>query len=735
MKVIVTLFMICLSQMTYASQAQQAGQILNYFGSTCSTNGEWTRAATGHAQSLIEVMRSLRDNVQCRSIAATISDLSSLQTYVTQLSATSSQKEILSLRKQEQVLLQALSASVDISEQIMISAELRNVQLQLAKYEGYGEASAQNSDAVKAGQAMETLVINTQAFLAGITANQECIQSNTQILAGVASLVGSVASSVLPSYYGVLAKAGLELTGQVVDFARKYNINRHMNKISQSIASTAYHCAFESLSTHWCSAQDTMNAINLKELTLTNPEDDMWIGVKIIDRELPSLLKWLQKVRAGSTPTTEAESERQNRSIRRETQVRTAEKYGQGTINGRRDLFATAPDPKAQWQILKSVIGNLVYGTQDGNPNSTVTPLDEIYPENYAPYYLLGIKPQDVPRGAGAAYLEFFTSFDPFTQWPANMGTFSPDLEEVERNFNLWISEAKGNIQRELQQVLQVSPLEVMDDAINNEGRNLTTPRKAISTTIKFLNSNMPTVFATENHKRIYVDTLKILNDIAKEIDKVHEANSTYSPLEALKAIATISQIQFGTILVEGRITRSVRYALNDLVIRRTDVNDDLASQLLAADDVVKSIQRITPNVNFTAYRQDISNSQSTIQNTMQEFADMFAKSIRKSLKLYDALAIKSGEGPNGPNNQAKAALCLKLVSLSEWPKKIPFELCEGAQLQHINPKGPKSVVVTQDELAKPLEERICHYRNFLRRSYIFQNYQRNIGTKAHGKE
>ena len=723
MKILSLFIVLSFSIVARADMTAQSGQILSYFGANCSINGEWTRAAVGYAQNLIEVMKTLRDDQQCKTVAGSIADITNLKDYVQQLQNQSGQKELMALQKEEQVLLLAFSLAQDASEKLMISNELRNNQVQQAKYSSIDDFN--NTETKKSQEAMATLVINTQAFLSTINANQQCLQSNTGMLTGIASMVASVVSSVLPTY-GPILKAGVELTGQVVEFSRTNRINRHIKHISQSIASTAYQCALETLSNNWCSAQDTLNAIELKEVPPINPEtDNMWLGVRILDRQLPTLLRWLQKVRAGAIPTTTAEAERQNLSVRREMRVQIVNRSGKGVINENRGYYNDSMDDKARWTYLRKMILSIVGAVaNDRDPSA----LGEIYPNIYSPYYLLGLTRDEAPKSNG--YILDFGSFDPFTQWPQGKPPFVPDLAFMEKKFDDWVSQATINMQREILQVLQVSPLEVMDDAINDDGKLITTPRKAISNILSFMKLNMPEKFITENHKRIYVDTMDLLAKIAKNIDEVHDQAIFKNPLEALTEISNLAQLRFGTVLIDGRVTRTVRYALNDLVVRRSGTDNDLASQLLAADDIVKAIQRVTPSMNLTAARAEIQNSQSISQNAAGTFVDLFAKSIRKSLVEYDELAEKSKEGPSGPNRQMKAALCLKLLTVDEWPRKVPFELCKGSQLVHIHPKGPRSVVVSEDELRKPFSERVCQYRNYLRRSYIFQNYQNRLNGK-----
>ncbi len=722
MNLILTLLLLITSFAARADMASQANQMLSYFGSNCSINsGEWAQGAILSAQNLISTMESLRDDKDCKAAAGSVADIQTLQKFVASLESNTDQKEMMALTRQEQTLLLALGGTTDANELAVIRSELRQNQLKQAQFAGYSEFN--NSNFRKSEEAMATLAINTQAFLSTLTANQTCLQNNTSILTTIAQLAGNVAASVLPTY-GPLIKAGVELSGQVVEFARVSHINRHIKQTTIPLAATAYQCALETFSNQWCEAQDTANAVRMKQVPPENYEKDaLWVGIKILDIDLPSILKWLRKVRAGSTPTTIAEAERQNRSSRREMRVRMADRFGQAAMLERKEDFEISQTAEARWQIVRKVILNILVNVLDDRDPSA---LFEVYNQFEAPYLLIGLKRDQFPQANGG--IKDFAQFNPFgSDWHAPT-PYIPSLDKLKINFDAWIAEANTNMQREILQVLQVSPLDAMDDAINDEGKYPTTPRKAIKVIVKFMQENMPTTFTTENHRKIYADTIEILTKIGALIDRVHDPVYMdlpgISPLEALTEISRLAQLNFGTALIDGRVTRSIRYTLNDIVIKRAQNPEDTTSQFLAADDIVKSIERVTPVSSVTA---TLDNVQAISQNSASSFVSLFGKTIRKSLEYYDLKAQHAQENNNPEaqmqNLRMKARLCMRLYTVDLWPKKVPFELCKGVQLKHANSKGPKSIVLTEAELTKPFHERVCEVRNFMRRSDIFDRY------------
>lgn len=725
LRILLSFKLVLFSINAYADKANQATQLLNYFKSSCSVVNDWTNQALTQTQSMIETLNAIKNDQDCSSAAGSINNLQTIQMQLQQLQYSETQKEILALENQEQVLMNALQATSDPATIDSISNELRAVQTQLAGLNGYQSYDDSFQGMNQTQVVMQAMIANTEQVFKSLTSSQACWNNYPGVLSSVGGLAGSIVGAVSSSGYSIIINAAIELFSQVVTYARKWSIQRKINQAASPLASTAFHCALENMSKVWCSAEDAKHAIKLTQNVLTQDSDDaLWVGVKIIDRELPLLLKWLKKVRAGTQPMTQADAERQNRAIFRETSVRTIPRTVQGIISQNTDNFATAGDASAKWSIQRQMIKDIVIAAANHNTGIFA----ELIPQSYAYYYLLGLSKEEAPFSDSLGDYNPIDSFDPFTYFTNTLGRpFNPNIQIIEDQFDEWVRLATIKVQNELNQVLQVSPLEVLDDAIYNGGRPYPTPRDAIKTIIKFLHENAPQSFTFNHHRLIYLDTIDILNTIGTTIDQVF--TEEIKPSDALATISEVSKLNFGTVLIESRVLRSARYTLNDIVISRRSQGDNLASQLLAADDIVEQLRRYHPSgsSSLTSILEGINQAQTISQANLNTFVKQFGTKIKRILKYYDELAQRSGEGDNGPNKRSKASLCLKLLSLDKWPKKIPFELCQGSQLTHTNESGPKSIELTLQALNKPFKEKVCRYRDYLRAAEIFEKYRINI--------
>jgi hypothetical protein len=703
----------------HADKAAQASQILNYFRSNCSMVSDWTNAALSQTQAIVETLNSIKNDPECQTVSSMLSGLGNLQRELQNLQSNPQDREILSLQYQEQVLMQSLLTNTDPTLNIHISNELRSTQTKIASLQGYQSFDDANSSFQKTQKSLQAVLANTNNIFQAVSANQSCWVKHPGVLSNVAGLGASFVGGLFSGGSSLLLASGVDLLGQVVSYAGDFRIRNMINQAADPIASTAFQCALENMSNTWCSAEDARKAINLKQSVLTIPSDDpMWVGVKILERELPVLLNWLKKVRAGTLPSTRADADRQNRVIFREAMIRTQVRTVHGLIKENEDIFSTAGDLSAKWSIQRAIIREIT-----GNQMLQNSVFTEIYPTGYAPYLLAGISMADAPMNSVSGEYKDFASFDPFKFFADRGIPFQPSLTIISEQFKKWSDEADLKVQNELSQVLQVSALEVLDDAIYNGGRPFPTPRQSINVTRQFLMNNIPTVFEFNHHRLIYLDTIEILDHIAESIDNVFAGQ--LDAKDALSKISLKAKLSFGVVLLENRVTRSVRYTLNSILTSRNRDYNDLASQLLAADDIVDQLKKYHPTgaSNLTAIIQSIDQAQTIGQGNLNSFTKIFGNKIQKVLEYYDRQAERSGEGNRGPNKRSKASLCLKLLGLDKWPKKIPFKLCNGEQLFHQNPKGPRSVEITSTELNRPYQEKACHYRTFLRNSEIFEKF------------
>jgi hypothetical protein len=63
------------------------------------------------------------------------------------------------------------------------------------------------------------------------------------------------------------------------------------------------------------------------------------------------------------------------------------------------------------------------------------------------------------------------------------------------------------------------------------------------------------------------------------------------------------------------------------------------------------------------------------------------------------------------------------LSSMPTWPKSVYKKYCLNTKLEEVIPGGPSSNKLTSDFLNQNFNKRNCGYRNYIRKSKIFQDW------------
>ena len=310
-----------------SAEALPGNELLSYFSSNCRTQGEWTRSALADSKALIETLRSLSQDPDCRSLTGSISQLEilnqQLQT-VQNLNATQVQLSVLNSKEQE--LMIQLSQTSDISVQSEINAKLRDLQVQRAAVDG---ALSVDSLAGPDKAALLMGIIQTaNSSFSQIVGNQTCLKKNSSVLKSVTSIIsaiGATATVVNPAL-GLGITAGSAFLGQTIEGLRQNTNSRQIRRISEnSVAFEAYKCALETMSERWCQMKDAEAFLNFKANFRQRPLENSTLAsaIRLNDREIPVLIEWLTKIRAGVTPTTTADAGRQSNVFQRDAVLRS----------------------------------------------------------------------------------------------------------------------------------------------------------------------------------------------------------------------------------------------------------------------------------------------------------------------------------------------------------------------------------------------------------------------------
>jgi hypothetical protein len=75
MKFKLLLLLVALISLPSIAEVTPGQNLLNYFSANCKTQGEWTRSAIADSTSLIEALKSIQSDADCKSVGGAVAQL------------------------------------------------------------------------------------------------------------------------------------------------------------------------------------------------------------------------------------------------------------------------------------------------------------------------------------------------------------------------------------------------------------------------------------------------------------------------------------------------------------------------------------------------------------------------------------------------------------------------------------------------------------------------------------
>ena len=696
------------------------------FSGTCKTQGQFTVKALNDAESLISIIEEVRDDEDCKSVGATLAKLKTLEQTLYEIEqANQSPLELQKLKAKESEILSQILESNDSQTTAQLESILRSIQVEIASLEA--QIDFERSSGVSLRFLYQNVVESTETALSTLSSNTQCLNKNPSLLSSVVSLGSSIAAATYTTFpaYALALSAATDILGSTIEYFRKKPYQLIIRRITNSsLALEGYRCALESLSDTWCSSKDAERILNLKAKLRSENINHRFNSQDIIvqnDQEIPAFIDWLNKVDAGVTPSSTSEGERQSRVLYRQAEVESRERIGLGIIQEEEIRFLQSA-PARKLDALKLVVQKLV-GFSCGGSSSTGPSevLNEVFAgdSTRAAFYLIGIENELTDNNGNRIGFCSFQASD----FPG----YIPDYNLLRSQFNNWITEARDLVSSERVRVMQpdaLSTLTLAFDSSSNPYR--IAPLDAIKKIRDFLQlkENIESIQNGNAFSLIYNDTIKRLNKIIQLVEESILQFDNRSMETALQEIARVANLENGVYLFQNRLEMVVRNTIQNYLQNRINDDEELSSQLLAADSFIDTLKVIKGNDNLALIMNDISNSQHISLNNMNALVDTFGKNIRDVLKAVD----KDANETNDPQlrkvyKRTTAQFCLLLSSMPSWPEDIPKKYCIGSSIAPVLTGGPQSPTIDWNYLNRPFSQRSCGYRNFIRESKIYQDW------------
>lgn len=718
MKKIISLLVTLICLPTFAEDIP--GQnLLSYFSANCRTQGEWTRAALADSTSLIEALKSIQADNDCKSISGAVTQLGILNQQLTYLENTKqTQTRITQINAQEQELLIQISNNSDPIVLSDINQILRQLQMERAGLVAKEKENPNLASPDKA-QAMTNIVMIANSAFQQVTSNQKCLDKNPSILNSVTSVISAVGATaaVINPAIGLGLTAGSAFLGSTIDGIRSTKNAREIRKISDtSIAYEGYKCALESMSDSWCQMRDAEAFLGFKAEQRRHPilKTDIGKALRLSDYEIPALLDWLNKIKSGGPPSSTSDANRINAVTTRENYIRNMEKYGLGLIAENRAIYDSQNGNLAdQWNTIRSLITSLLF-TNRGDLGFKDPLIEAAGSAGYAPFFLLGLDDSDDLRNSDQAYL----TLDTWKKPP----TFNPTLDLVKNRYGDLILKARTRINQQLTQVLQPDALTTLTTAYDKTGnRWKVSPMDSLKYLINFLETN-PLKADDVAFKKLYANTIWKLKEIYRITEEavIFEGLGKDSPVERIYEIA---QLSYGTVVLEARLEMIIRLSLLELIENSPPEDQVIVAQFLAAERFTETITKIKGTDNLSLIKADLEGGQRITVKNLDAFLDIFGKNIGRVLSKLKSEEEKSRGTTALLARKSRTKLCFLLLAVPNAKSYINISHCLGLKIDSLIAGGPETLTITSATFNLDIKDRACTYREYFRQSKIFETW------------
>lgn len=708
-------------------ESTQIIKILETFSNGCSLTRGPSADAITVVRGLAAAVRSAENNPNCKSLAGVVTSLDSTtlraqsliptvnDSYISEL-----ESEVASLERQKEEITTLLSQTSDPVEITELRRQLYSVRIELAGTLSQARDSALNDKQIRKAQAMRLLLGSTQQAVNQIIANEACWVNQPSLLqqvAGVGSTLGaSAALTTVASEKAILLSAGMGILSTIVDFFERLATAKKLAQFDLALGSTAITCAMEKMNDVYCSAQDTLNAIKKIGGRFHEPkEDPVWTGVELLEKQIPTLLSWLQKVKSGGGAGTVADARRQAEIELQEVNLLNSERIFEGFYRDAKLRYDQTTGAEAKFLIIRNLAGGFFFSTCSGergeHKNDNPFCSEDF---GFAPYELVGLSKNEQLTLLGK--YNNFSFFNLTLETLASIGvdrSFSLDL--VKSQFQRMYNRIREKFDIEKRLVLGQDLTLIFDEAMdrNFQLANPVTAESSLRSLIRFLNSKK-LVLQDTPQLDLRTQVIQTLSVILEQIELVK--NKAAKPEVAKEVIYQAADLKYGTSYIGDRLDRIIRTELEGLVRDPEQVDDATRLSLLAANDVISELRKYYQVSSLQEMEEAAANAQMVMVKTIDPFIRLFSNPMVRVFNEFDAIEGRVGGEGARQARALKTKLCYYFLN-STRPLKFFNDECDGLKARSL--LGVEAPAYDRKMFQQPLESRACLYRNFIMKNRI----------------
>jgi len=719
-------------------------QLLNFFGPGCSQYGSQSQSAVQDVGHLTAALEALKKDPECQPSYSAFLQLNSVQSRLSYFenSSTSTDLEISQLEQRRSEILHLLSITSDPVEISILKNELVSTRLSLASYQGRRESTFRDQKRIKAAG---SLISTTDRLFNQVAANHLCWKKHPNILSDVAMVGEGVGSSLAmaainSNWIASAVTAGVSLVAQLMKYFEEAERNDEIRSMARTVAPVALSCTFETLADKYCAAMDLKNMIQLSSRVLQAPreKDSLFDILNLLERDLPFLVKWLESVKSGAPISGSTSASLRGQVYASEFNLKYYGDQVIGIIEDTRkllDLGGEAKKIEFLTDAYKKIMNILYSGLYNqgqcksfNGTNSSSNPYAESRACTEAVYFLLGATGQ-ANTSVG------------FDELPTNQRDDilrASSINTISENFARWRSDA--NVKLELERSLKFNEdtqkiFAEADRITYVGGRKGYSVSQTIDRLISYLNAQEAQA-ARATDLTLIRETSRVLVELRTIIQAVREERMP--PKEGISKILKSAFIDSEYLPFTSRLVFLAQSLFEETVIKRynspgssSSLSAKQALVLLAAQDMLASFREISASSNLQRLNDDSNSAQSILVQALDRFSQVFSSQINEALEQFDgAINMTQEKYWDESNAASKAIFCFNIAASPRGKGQLNFGRCNGARMVSTFGKKLSSVAMDSSYLSRPLSDRICARRDYLRKNSIFQSLAGGSGDR-----
>ncbi len=773
-----TLFFSILLSLNFAKRAFAVDNSWG-IGGACSTQGSWTQNALTNLNSLISVLKTYKDDEECKGqIGDAIIKFTALDSVINNYIALET-GDIDNIKNNISVLTHFYDSASTSSESSYFLDLLLSATGDLATEQaGLGVTNSSNDAAI--ALAMNQLY-NVLIPAINYFPQKECLVGRPNALLSLGSSAILIASSFAGGPFPLIGALAAKLIVEVVDYMRdaRFRAGIEIGELAKLRSSIL--CAIETLTKDYCSANDMGKVLywdtREENLNINVAPESYWGGYIALNDSYPKALNWLMKIIGFLEPQTEEDLNRQEDLLMLESFVYVAYERLDSIIKYLRLTYNRDADTETLRinSIVDSVLklDEIVVGINrsDARTGSMAhTVFDGLFIHSHYTlrtfiYWLLDY---DISNVTNPSCLEIIAGGIGSCDWEATLKpiiiqkygqNYSSFFDDMEKKINDFKGIVTPLLEKLLEQVSAKDKVLILTEAFDKStDRAELSVFENIGYVSSYLRALLNRVGTDEEWKNPLLKVL--LSKLTPKFEKVYTILSEFD--DFLQEHGDISKTGDYKPLEIERRSKIVLDSIAETLMLKTDrdryistnlrkiVENDYTTRVILNDfgDDTESMVRISKGNMINSVRSSISSAASFLTlaeaktisyDSLRILSTSFGDNLLDSLEYYRER--ENTDDRMHTNYNLRARLCVLLSSLPEWPSEIDINMCRGSVLFSIyNLNIPemyransddyisfrKSLnIYFDDSMNLPFEDRACQFYRYLNKDILFKYYRR----------